>query len=62
MAGYVPSPEQQKRCRKCKYWGAMNGAKWRCCHYLLIEGRSRGGDPCQQYAPKKRKREDGGHA
>ena len=49
MAGYVPSPEQTARCRKCRYWLRFNAAGMRCCQYILETGHSRGQDPCTKY-------------
>ena len=53
---YIPSPEQQERCKKCWYWRLLDGDWQYCCHYILAEGHMRGGDPCKHFKPGKFRR------
>lgn len=52
-AGYVPSPEQVAKCRRCRYWQRLDAANLSCCHYILENRHSRGVDPCDKFEPRR---------
>ena len=59
-AGYKPSTEQEERCKKCWYWRPLDGDYQYCCHYILEEEHSRGGDPCDKFMPGDYRRQKKG--